>query len=129
MITGSILSFFFLGLTGALLAGDCVAYDSVDTDLCTDWENDDLYNQMLGLAFLSLFLGWIPGYFWSSKYVKRWLPLDQEHQRVMSFQGTYLALSEKYGSSSSSEVNQRRAELVKWVEEMTPDNEENLLIV
>ena len=129
MIAGSILAFLVLGVMGALLAGDCVAYDSENPDLCVEWENDSLYDQILGLAFLSLFLGWIPGYFWSNKYVKQWIPLDEEHQRVMSVESTYLALSEKHGSSSSNEINERRAKLVKWVEELTPDNEANLLIV
>ena len=129
MISCSILSFFVMAIAGAGLAGDCLMYDSDDPDLCTEYENERLYNTFLLVAFLCLILGWTPGFLWGRKYLKQLVPLNQEYEKVLSIQSTYQSLRQKYNPASSSEIFERRANLIKWVEELTPDNEAMLLNV
>ena len=108
---------------------ECVAYDNEDPDLCVEYENNELYSNFLGIATISLFLGWIPGFFWGRKYLKQWAPLNEEYQVILSIQGAYQDLSRKYNSTSSIEIINQRAALIKWVEELTPDDETMLLNV
>ena len=62
-----------------------------------------------------------------SMYTEQFEALDGMREAVEGANQRYQELSSKYGTSSSKEIGERRSQLMKWVEELTPDDESMLL--
>ena len=104
------------------MSGECLVYGA--DDLCETYENESFTIDALnGVGALLLLIGVILGlvlFPWGRKYLKQWAPLNAKKELVEEVKGSYTHLSQKYGMTSSQDVNDRRQQMISWVVKMTP---------
>ena len=110
--------FFVLMLIGVALLGECLAYDS--DDVCTEYENDAMFDNFFAAAGISVLVSWYPGSRWSKKYLNQWEPLDEERRAVEAIEGRFKELSNEYGSTSSVKTAEIRKDTLGWIRGMVP---------
>jgi len=114
---------------GIGMMGECLEYDA--DDVCQTYENESaLATGILalgGLIFLLGFLGGLPGYFWSRKYQSQWQPLRNQLDHVESIEGRFQSMTQKYGTTSSVEISERRSSMIAWTEKLSPTDPSMIL--
>ncbi len=104
------------------MSGECLVYDA--DDFCETYENESFTIDALnGGGALLVLIGIILGlalFFWGRKYLKQWSPLNDKKELVEEVKESYNHLSQKYGMTSSQDVNDRRQSMLSWVVKMTP---------
>ena len=113
-----VVLFFLALIVGAILGGDCVAYDS--DDYCEEYENDEMVNGSIFAAMAGACVGWYPGSRWGRKYLNQWQPLDEERQSVEAIEERFNKLSSKYGSETSTKTAEIRLDTLGWIKKMVP---------
>ena len=112
-------------------AGECLEYD--EDEVCQTYENDSAF---IGSVFVAMILGlplsvlpfWaIYAFFQSRESRRQWAPYEQEfvgieslRLRVISNDDRFQMLSEKFQSSSSSEIIDLRNKKIDWINELSP---------
>jgi hypothetical protein len=104
------------------MSGECLVYDA--DGWCVTYENESFTIDALnGVGALLILIGIIlmlALFPWSRKYLKQWSPLNDKKELVEEVEESWFHLSQKYGMTSSQDVNDRRQQMIAWVVKMTP---------
>jgi hypothetical protein len=115
-------------ISGVAMMGECIETDA--DDFCVTYENQ-LMSGVVGsaglLGLLGVFIGGIPGFFWSRKYQKQWKLLYDQFSYVELIKDRFQSMAKKYGSTSSVEISDTRSSMIAWVEKLTPSDPSMLL--
>ena len=122
------------------LAGDCVEYDA--DDVCQTYENQTVF--MASIILFMVFgipitiLPWwaIYAFYQSREFRREWAPFEGEfavleslRQRIISNNGRFQMLSERFQTSSSYEAIEMRTKKKDWVDSLIPNEPEKKLFV